>query len=327
MVIPLGTLSVLIVIANCSVCAFVCSNKTRRTYSNWLILSLAISDILTGGVLLPLELTKPSSVATDYVTSAVLLSGVANICAVTYDRYVAILHPLAYPYRAPKLFKRAISVSWLIPAICSSLPLLWDADRTQTIHKVFMVCLQFLGVFVPYFFIIFAYVRIFRQVRRSLAMRKDLESRRERKNERERNSSDFQVAKVFFTVSIIFLFSWLPIIYMTTSKIILNRPEVIPEVLPTVSLFTVATSSLVNPLIYAFLKPDFKVVLRNFCRKSSQHAQGEAVSLRPNIPSPSCHLGIEQNTKHHDQTMGRKTEDIPTDSHAGILCVVDVHKI
>lgn len=210
---------------------------------------------------------------------------------------------------------------------CSSLPLLWDADRTQTIHKVFMVCLQFLGVFVPYFFIIFAYVRIFRQVRRSLAMRKDLESRRERKNERERNSSDFQVAKVFFTVSIIFLFSWLPIIYMTTSKIILNRPEVIPEVLPTVSLFTVATSSLVNPLIYAFLKPDFKVVLRNFCRKSSQHAQGEAVSLRPNIPSPSCHLGIEQNTKHHDQTMGRKTEDIPTDSHAGILCVVDVHKI
>lgn len=161
----------------------------------------------------------------------------------------------------------------------------------------------------------------------NLAMRKDLESRRERKNERERNSSDFQVAKVFFTVSIIFLFSWLPIIYMTTSKIILNRPEVIPEVLPTVSLFTVATSSLVNPLIYAFLKPDFKVVLRNFCRKSSQHAQGEAVSLRPNIPSPSCHLGIEQNTKHHDQTMGRKTEDIPTDSHAGILCVVDVHKI
>lgn len=143
MVIPLGTLSVLIVIANCSVCAFIWSNKTRRTYSNWLILSLAISDILTGGVLLPLELTKPSSVATDYVTSAVLLSGVANICAVTYDRYVAILHPLAYPYRAPKLFKRAIFDSSHLLLTSATLGRRSYSNNPQSVHGLLAVSWSF----------------------------------------------------------------------------------------------------------------------------------------------------------------------------------------
>ena len=76
----LGILSVIIVVANCSVGALVCFNKTLRTYTNWLVLSLAVSDILTGGVLLPFI---PTSLVTDYCIAIILLSGVANICAVT----------------------------------------------------------------------------------------------------------------------------------------------------------------------------------------------------------------------------------------------------
>ena len=172
MTIFLGILSVLIVVSNVSVCAMVCFNKTLRTYTNWLIVSLAVSDILTGGVLLPTVLIKLKSVVTDYLIAIILLSGVANICAVTYDRYVAIIKPMHYPYRAPKLFKRAIVVSWLIPVFCSLLPLIWDTDHTLTIHVVYLVCLEVLGVVVPYIFLTSAYVRIFRQVRRSLRMRR-----------------------------------------------------------------------------------------------------------------------------------------------------------
>ena len=300
--VSLGIFSVVIVVANCSVGTLVCFNKTLRTYTNWLVLSLAVSDILTGGVLLPVLLIKPASLVTDYFITLILLSGVANIYAVTYDRYVAIIKPLLYLHLAPKIFKRALVVSWLIPAIYTMLPLAWDTNPTKTIHFVYVVCLEFFGVVLPYIFITFAYVRIFRQVRRSLTMRKDFESAREERRERRRISSDAQVAKVFCIVSTAFLFSWLPILYLTTVYNVLNRPDLIPGALDTISLFTLATSSLVNPLMYAFLKPDFKVVIRNFCQKNSPM---EGLSKKPSISSSSRQVGTEKNTNHKDETTAR----------------------
>ena len=303
--VSLGILSLLILVSNVSVCAMVFFNKTLRTYANWLIVSLAVSDILTGGVLLPTLLIKPTSVVTGYLISIILLSGVANICAVNYDRYVAIIKPMHYPYRAPKLFKKAIVVSWLIPTIYSLLPLIWDTDRTLTISVVYTVCLEVLGVVVPYIFITFAYVRIFRKVRRSLRMRREFKAAREQRNEQGRISSDAQVVKVFGIISTAFLFSWLPMLYMTTVTTVLNLFKLVPYVLKTVSLFTIATSSLVNPLVYAFLKPDFKAVIRNFCRKSSAV---EAVSTKPSVPTPSSQVGSVEKMKQRDQSIA-KTED------------------
>ena len=304
----LGILSVLIVVSNSSVCVLVCVNKTLRTYTNGLVLSLAVSDILTGGVLLPLLLIKSTSVVTDYLISIILLSGVANVCAVTYDRYVAIMKPLHYPYHAPTFFKRAIAISWMIPVIYSLLALMWHADPTLTIHKAYMVVLEVLGVVVPYICITFAYVRIFRQVQRSLTMRRDFEYARKQRNYRGRISSDAQVAKVFCIVSMTFLLSWLPILYMTTAGVILNRFEIVPDALRTVSFFTVATSSLVNPLMYAFHKPDFKAVIRNFCRKNSHR---KVVPMKPNIYSFPCQVETEENMKRRDQTTAETEENSP----------------
>ena len=291
----------MVVVTNVFVCALVCFNKTLRTYTNWLVLSLAVSDILTGGVLLPMFLIKPASLVTDYFIALILLSGVANICAVTYDRYVAIIKPLLYPYLAPKLFQKILVVSWLIPAIYTILPLAWDKNPTKTIHILYIVCLEFFGVVVPYIFITFAYVRIFRQVRRSLTMRKDFESARQQRRERRRIASDAQVAKVFCIVSTAFLLSWLPILYSTTVYRVLNRPDLIPVVLDTISPFTTTTSSLVNPLIYAFLKADFRVAIRNF-RKTSQT---KVVTKKPSIPSSSPRAKTAEKTKQKDQTVAK----------------------
>ena len=282
LVASLSTLSVAIVVSNVFVCSLVCFNKSSRTYTNWLIVSLAVSDILTGGVLLPLLLIKPSSVVPSYLACIILLSGVANLCSVTYDRYIAIMKPLEYLYRAPKILKRAVILSWMIPIIYSLLPLFWNTDPTRKIHKVYMIFSQFFGVVVPYIFITIAYIRIFRQVRQSLAMKREfVESPRMNKNERRRISSDAKVAKVFCIVSAAFILSWLPIIYITTANTVLNRLDIIPDALATVSLFTVATSSLVNPLIYALLKPDFKMAIRNIFPRRNRAQSRECFSGLP----------------------------------------------
>ena len=336
----LSILAVLIVLSNVCVCCLVCFNKALRTYPNWLIVSLAVSDILTGGVLLPVYLNEPSSVVPGYLACIILLSGVANLCSVTYDRYIAIMKPLEYPYRLPVMFKRALVLSWLFPIIYSLLPLLWNTDPTRGIHKAYIICLQFFGIVVPYIFITFAYVRIFRQVRGSLAMMKDfridsprrtkndidplrrnkndidplrrtkndidpprrtkndidpprttkndIDPPRRTKNDKRRTSSDVQVAKVFCIISVAFILCWLPIIYITTAGTILNRLDIIPQALVTVSFFTIAISSLVNPLIYAFLKPDFKLAIRTiFSRRtraqSRESSSGISLVLKKSI--------------------------------------------
>lgn len=67
---------------------------------------------------------------------------------------------------------------------------------------------------------------------------------------------------VFFIISMAFLLSWLPILYMTTAALVLNRLEIVPGVLENRFPFHNATNSLVNSLMYAFVKPVFKLVIR-----------------------------------------------------------------
>ena len=249
--VSLSTLSVLVVVFNVFVCCLVCMNKALRTYTNGFVVSLALSDILTGGVFFPMILSKPSSLATGYLTCVIVLSSSCNLSSVTYVRYVAIMKPLRSRYLVPKMFKKAVVFSWLIPIIFSLLPLFWNTNYELQIHKVYIICAQVFGFVVPCVFITFAYIRMFKEVRRSLALQKNLQvvSPQERTNERRRLSKEIKIAKVFCIISAIFLFCWLPIIYMTTAQTVFSRFAIIPDFMPAVSLFPIAINSLVNPVI------------------------------------------------------------------------------
>ena len=137
------------------------------------------------------------------------------------------------------------------------------------------------GVVIPYIVISVAYILIFKQVRHSLALRKKFVSAIKQINEPRRISQDAKVAKVFCIISAAFLFSWMPIIYMTTADIFFGRFDIVPSVLRTILYHIIAVASLVNTFVYAFLKPDFKVVIRNICRKSKRE---EAISMKPLQP-------------------------------------------
>ena len=266
--VSLSTLSVLVVVFNVFVCCLVCMNKALRTYTNGFVVSLALSDILTGGVVIPMVLSKPSSLATAFLSSIIVFSSSCNLSSVTYARYVAVMKPLRSRYLVPKMFKKAVVFSWLMPIIFSSPPLFWNTNFDLQIHKVYIICAQIFVFVVPFVFIAFAYVQIFKEVRRSLALQKkfQVESPQERTNERRRLSKEIKIAKVFCIISAIFLFCWLPVIYMTTAQRVFSRSDIIPDFMPTVSLFTMAINSLVNPVIYAFLKPDFIIPIRIFLR-------------------------------------------------------------
>lgn len=293
--IPLGCLSLFIVVANSCVCLLVYLHRKLRSYTNGFVVSLAVSDILTGALLLPLYITAPTLPVTGYVVGAILLTGVANVCAVTLDRYLAIMKPFTYYAIMTRHYVKFIVGSWVLPLVISIIPLIWDSERGPA-HTVYMFLLQGLGVIVPYIFVCTAYCRIFnrariivRRIRResSLSWRNHENKNKGRKNSNE-VASEAKVAKMFALIAISFLLSWMPVIYLTSVLAAVSDGDLVDKLSPLwllhFSLFTVALGSMVNPVIYSFFKPDFRSIIKRMLRKRTQrpsqkHSQNWAIDV------------------------------------------------
>ena len=252
--ISLAILSMLVVLSNGTICALVVCRRSLRKPGNALIVSLAASDIITGAVLIPLHLAVPSSPVNGYLLAASLVTGVASVCAVTTDRYLAVLRPFQYKIFMRRNFRKMILATWIVPALVSLLPLIWREEPSAAVHNVYLyvICVAF--VMVPYFLVFAAYVRIFHQIR---AHGKLLTAPSQQSRGRKRFPAEAKVAKIFFIVVVSFLVSWSPILYATMA-FASDRRDLVPPFLATVSLFMLDLSSLINPFLYCAGKQDVR---------------------------------------------------------------------
>lgn len=260
-------LSSLVFVTNFIVCLLVYLRKSMRTYTNGFVVSLAFSDMLIGSILIPASLLIPDSKIMGYLVSITLLSGVFNLAAVTFDRYISVLKALHYESLMRKNFLKMIISTWAASLVISLVPLIWDTDGDKLVHKVFVLTVLTPCVLVPYMFIFTGYLKIFQQVKRSVARERAITASVRKNLLRQKNkiSSEAKLAQVFIIVAVMFVLSWLPIQFMTIAYEI-GRRDLIPNHLSTVSLFTVALGSLVNPIVYSFLKPDFRKCIQHVFR-------------------------------------------------------------
>ena len=269
------------------VCSLVYKFQSMRTYTNGFVVSLAVSDILAGGLLFPLKIANAYPSIVEYLISAVLISGVGNLCGVTVDRYIAVTRPLRYSYFTSKWFSKILVACWLVPLTISLLPLFWQGPENARVYSIYTVCLVIFGIILPYCAIFAAYFRIFRKIKNhNRHLSSVLTSRR---FQRRTLSMEAKVSKVFAIVATTFVFSWLPVIYMTLAYEV--SPTLIPDSMYTVSIFTIAVDSLANPVLYAFMKPDFKATLSRVVRNRRKPARAPRtmslqVSLRENRKIP-----------------------------------------
>ena len=277
--VPLGSLSLLIVLTNGCVCVLVYMYTSLRSYTNGFVVSLAVSDILRGALLLPLYISVPTFPLTGYIVSAVLLAGVANVCAVTFDRYLAIKRPFVYYIVMAKHFSKIIVASWVVPVLISLIPLCWSSEKVRLAHKIYMFMLQGLCVVLPYVFVFVAYFQIFQQARdivRRLRRESLLGSCSKTPGATTSRdvSSEAKVAKIFAVIAISFILSWMPVIYLTSLDLAVRDYQLVtylsPKWLLDSSLFTIALGSMVNPVIYSFFKPDFREIIRGIVHKSKR---------------------------------------------------------
>lgn len=266
-VIPISVLAVLVMIANSTVCILVCINRNLRTYTNGFIVSLAVSDILVGVTLfLQYALSMNSPVALNILYTTALVGSVANLSAVTFDRHLACMKPFNYAEIIAKHFGTIVTFCWITAVTSAVLPVCWaDSDVAALALKIYQFCILILGIAAPYIWIFFCYWRIFRQVRKIVKREKQIANsvhgRCHNESTAKRVSSEAKVAKVFGVIAVMFVLSWLPIIWTTLVHAV-GKPHLQPEAITVLSPFTLAFGSIINPIVYSFMKPDFRTVCK-----------------------------------------------------------------
>ncbi|KAL9984639.1 hypothetical protein ACROYT_G006960 [Oculina patagonica] len=317
LVIPLSILSIIVIVTNTLVCLLVYKVKSMRNYTNGFVVSLAISDILTGVSFLiqyNAELHEWSKAALNVLYAIVLFVGAANLCAVTYDRYLAILYPFSYTETISKVFKILVPAIWIFSIIVACIPLTWEGNTKLLNTKIYICLVLAICITLPYILIVYANYKIFRLVRQCVRRERELSISSNsmkagmKHNGARKVSSEAKVARVFAIASLMFVLSYFPTLFYTAAAAF-GHVDVVPNLLLDFSPFCVVFGSLVNPILYSFMKPDFRRALKKILsgqraylnsrrsQRSSMPSIGETNSTPfvPNKSKKKCRMDDDDN--------------------------------
>ncbi|XP_022789163.1 adenosine receptor A3-like [Stylophora pistillata] len=271
-------LSITAVIGNSFVIILVALSRRLHSNANWFVLSLAVADTIIGFTIFPpayfctAEKCNMNMITAFFWFS--LHSSVSNLCALTCDRYIAIVHPLKYnasfTKRHPGL---VIMTTWLLAFTISSSNLVTKyVTKSDTIQKgLFFItvpaCLL-LSCVLLFYAVIRIIVVAHQQKQQEVVIQIQLRCnqlssvgednalcRRRNKN----NSAPFIIAVVFFFLGC----------YLTVNILILciNFSCDVSERTGNVVTILLILNSTVNPLVYACSKKDVKRELAILIRK------------------------------------------------------------
>ncbi|XP_050424667.1 5-hydroxytryptamine receptor 1-like [Adelges cooleyi] len=178
---------VVTIVGNILVCIAVCLVRKLRRPCNYLLVSLAVSDLCVAILVMPLALLYLvlgkwpfGTFMCDLWVSFDVLSctaSILNLCMISVDRYYAITKPLEYGVkRTPRRMLVCVSLVWLGAACISLPPVLILGNEHSTVDGVphCTVCQNFgyqiyatLGSFyIPLTVMITVYYKIFRAARK-----------------------------------------------------------------------------------------------------------------------------------------------------------------
>ena len=185
----IGFISIFTVGGNIMVIMAVVIFRKLRKIPNLLIVSLASADLIMGGVVLPLGCHYVvgskwllGNVGCNIWTSIDVLSVTASICtlcAISLDRFVAIVMPFEYSTKMTKNRARGIIVFiWVISAAIAFIPInleWWKTDEEYDIdcyddpqccefriNKTYAVVSSLISFYIPLIVMLFAYSIVFK---------------------------------------------------------------------------------------------------------------------------------------------------------------------
>ncbi|NWR72343.1 DRD3 protein, partial [Centropus unirufus] len=182
-----------IIFGNVLVCLAVLKERALQTTTNYLVVSLAVADLLVATLVMPwvvyLEVTGGvwtfSRICCDiFVTMDVMMctASILNLCAISIDRYTAVVKPVQYQYSTGQSSCRRVSlmivIVWML-AFAVSCPLLFGFNTTgdpsvcSISNPIFVIYSSLVSFYLPFMVTLLLYVRIYlvlrqRQKKRTL---------------------------------------------------------------------------------------------------------------------------------------------------------------
>lgn len=282
-------IGILIIAVNCWVIGLVATRRYLRTATNYILTSLAVSDLCTGAISIPLFLScniiqeSDVCVADMVIIIFISVSTVLHILAMTIDRYICIIYALRYQTWVTK--RRAfhvIALIWLIAMFMALIQLAWidvnvdvydtqdaDVEKIIIIYDIFRI-VAFVGL--PVVFMAFTYARILYEVHRQTKniLQHNTPGWQET---RQSTRQEWKVATVFLAMLVIFIVCWVPYYLLRLEQILgdaffqLHLSDLAVILIYWLRLCT----SLINPCLYILGKPDFRKATCLGRRKQRQY--------------------------------------------------------
>ncbi|XP_034371473.1 D(3) dopamine receptor isoform X3 [Arvicanthis niloticus] len=179
------TLILAIIFGNGLVCAAVLRERALQTTTNYLVVSLAVADLLVATLVMPwvvyLEVTGGvwnfSRICCDiFVTLDVMMctASILNLCAISIDRYTAVVMPVHYQHGTGQSSCRRVALMitavWVL-AFAVSCPLLFGFNTTgdpsicSISNPDFVIYSSVVSFYVPFGVTVLVYARIYMVLR------------------------------------------------------------------------------------------------------------------------------------------------------------------
>ncbi|XP_034158049.2 trace amine-associated receptor 1-like [Pangasianodon hypophthalmus] len=284
-----STFSLITVIGNLLVIITVIHFRQLRTSTNYLILSLAVADLLVGGIVMPAGMIR--SVETCWYLGStfckihssldvtVCTASILNLCIISLDRYYAVCHPLLYYSKmTPTSIRFMITVCWGISAsvgfgmIFLEINILGNEDLYYNNFVCEGTCMVFqakvgamvfstLCFYMPALIMLCVYMKILHTAQRQARAIQSTNAQMKTAGEKATMSkSERKATKTLAIIMGVFVTSWVPFFICNCINPFTGYsvPPVVFDVLIWVAYF----NSTCNPIVYAFFYSWFRHAFR-----------------------------------------------------------------
>lgn len=263
------------------------TKKSLRTASNYPLFSLAACDFFCGFFVIPLftisfftpviESQRIKFYLGFLVTvlhNFVAIATVYHIVVVTAERYMAIKFPLKHRVLHPKCLHKVLAAVWICSLLISFIPFTWINKIYPVFHPValkytlgFTIFCMVFSFVLPYIFLIYAFVDMLKAINGPLkngCRQTNFMGRRHSLGEKP--TSERKCLLLFVIMASVFLLCWLPwFVIFLLHQLPLKSPKL--EVPSQVALLVRYMTSVINPVLYTFLKRDFHRALKFVVRR------------------------------------------------------------
>ncbi|KAL9979103.1 hypothetical protein ACROYT_G016712 [Oculina patagonica] len=297
LIVLLCIIGLLIITVNGLVIFLIYKKKTLRTLTNMFLTSLALSDLMSGLVGIPLLLIcLVGDIVNVCISSTIFIrftaiSSVCHVLLIACDRYIFIVYSLNYHFLVTK--RRAIVgvfAIWLLSVVASVIQLSWQNIKDEAITefeetvedidiKYSLVCIV-LFFAVPLLLMCYIYGRIF-----YISFKRNKRDRQLSKNLQQPSRSvlyEWRGRSVLLIAMVIFAGCWLPFFLMMLDDHMETSPlSPMPLWAERLLIFLGFIPPLLNPILCTLAKKDFRHAFKEVVlRRGVQHGGGQNVHFQ-----------------------------------------------